>query len=74
MDILFLIVHAKQMEDEKPNQNNREVKRARIGDRKCSNTRFARQCQPKFRQKFSHQGSSNAPQRVKQDRVLNYKR
>ncbi|XP_049406260.1 uncharacterized protein LOC125869904 [Solanum stenotomum] len=53
--------------------NNREVKRARTCDRNFSYARSDGQVRPRFRQKFSNQGSSSSPLRVNKDQVSNPK-
>ncbi|XP_049357009.1 uncharacterized protein LOC125821644 [Solanum verrucosum] len=70
MDISRLMVYAQKMEGEKLQDKNREVKRARIGDGNFSNARSDGQGLPRFKQRFSNQGSSSAP-RVNKDRVCN---
>ncbi|XP_049364235.1 uncharacterized protein LOC125828989 [Solanum verrucosum] len=54
-------------------EKNREVKRARTGDGNFSNTRFDGQVRPRFRQRFSNQGFSNAPSKFTRDRVTKLK-
>uniref|UniRef100_M1DBF1 Retrotransposon gag protein n=1 Tax=Solanum tuberosum TaxID=4113 RepID=M1DBF1_SOLTU len=73
MDISHLMVHAQQIEELKLKGKNREVKRSRTGDRNFSNARSNKQGQPRFKQRFSNQGSSNASLRVNRNRVSNPK-
>ncbi|WMV58487.1 hypothetical protein MTR67_051872 [Solanum verrucosum] len=70
MYISCLMVYAQQMEDEKLQDKNREVKRARTGDGDFSNAKSDGQGRPRFKQRFSNQGSSSAP-RVNKDMVSN---
>ncbi|XP_049378143.1 uncharacterized protein LOC125842906 [Solanum stenotomum] len=54
-------------------EKNREVKRVKTGDGNFSNARSNGQGPPRFRQRFSNQGSSNSPPRVNNDMVSNPK-
>uniref|UniRef100_M1D9X3 Gag-pol protein n=1 Tax=Solanum tuberosum TaxID=4113 RepID=M1D9X3_SOLTU len=73
MDISRLMVHAQQIEEEKLKEKSRKVKRAKIGDGNFSHARFDGYSRPRFRQRFSGQGSSNAPSNFNKDRVSNPK-
>ncbi|XP_049363285.1 uncharacterized protein LOC125828023 [Solanum verrucosum] len=72
MNISRPMVHAKQIEEQKLKQVNRQVKRARTDDRNSSKGKFESQGKPRFKRRFSNQGSSNAP-RVNKYRVPNPK-
>jgi len=72
MDISHLMVYAKQMEDEKLQERNRDVKRPRADDRNSSKSKFEIQDKPRFKKRFSDHGSSNAS-RPNKDRVSNPK-
>ncbi|KAK4721406.1 hypothetical protein R3W88_011639 [Solanum pinnatisectum] len=72
MNISCLMVHAKQIEEQKLKQVNREVKRARTDDGNFSKGMFEVQGKPRFKKRFSSQGSSSTP-RVNKDRVSNPK-
>ncbi|XP_049345496.1 uncharacterized protein LOC125810024 [Solanum verrucosum] len=60
-------------QEEKLKKNNREVKRARTGDGNFSNARSGGQGRPRFKQRFSNQGSFSTSPRVNKDRVSNPK-
>uniref|UniRef100_M1DMA9 Gag-pol polyprotein n=1 Tax=Solanum tuberosum TaxID=4113 RepID=M1DMA9_SOLTU len=68
MNISRFMLYAQQMEDEKRQGNNREVKRPRVGDGNFSNAKFDGQGRKRFKQSFSNQGSSSAS-RVDKGRV-----
>jgi len=69
IDISLIMVYDQQMEDEKLQGNNREVKRARTGDGNISNAKFNGQGRQRFKQRFSNQGSSVVPPRANNERV-----
>ena len=73
MDISRLMVYDQQIEEEKSQNKNMEVKWARIGDENFSNLRSYGQGLTKFKPRFFNQGSSSAPPRVNNDRVSNPK-
>ncbi|KAH0673709.1 hypothetical protein KY284_024796 [Solanum tuberosum] len=68
MNISRLMVHAEQ----NLKQVNGEVKNARTNDRNSSKGKFEAQGRPRFKRRFSNQGSSSA-RRVNKDRVFNHK-
>ncbi|WMV49836.1 hypothetical protein MTR67_043221 [Solanum verrucosum] len=70
MNISCLMVHVEQIEEQKLKQVNREVKRARTDDGNSSKGKFEVQGKPRFKKRFSNQGSSSTP-RVNKDRVSN---
>ncbi|KAK4712764.1 hypothetical protein R3W88_018671 [Solanum pinnatisectum] len=72
MNISRLMVHAEQIEEQKLNQVGRELKRSRTDDGSSSKNRFEIQGKPRFKKKFSNQGSSSTP-RANKDRVSNLK-
>ncbi|KAH0658138.1 hypothetical protein KY289_026886 [Solanum tuberosum] len=53
-----------QMDDEKLQENSREVKRPRTGEGNFSNAKSYGQGRPRFKRWFSNQGSSSAPKMV----------
>uniref|UniRef100_M1DR27 Gag-pol protein n=1 Tax=Solanum tuberosum TaxID=4113 RepID=M1DR27_SOLTU len=61
MDIAHLTIHAQQIEEEKLKERSREGKRANISDGDFSHSRFYGHGRSNFRQMFSSQGSSSAP-------------
>uniref|UniRef100_M1DRV3 Polyprotein n=1 Tax=Solanum tuberosum TaxID=4113 RepID=M1DRV3_SOLTU len=67
MDLSRLMVYAQQMENEKLQGNNKEVKRARTGEGNFSNAKSDGQGRQRFKQRFSYQGSSSTP-RVDKDK------
>uniref|UniRef100_M1DGP0 Gag-pol polyprotein n=1 Tax=Solanum tuberosum TaxID=4113 RepID=M1DGP0_SOLTU len=71
MDISRLMVHAQQIEEEKLKGRSREAKRAKTGDDNFS--RSNGHGRSMFRQRFSSQGSSNAPSKFNKDRMSNPK-
>ncbi|KAH0765218.1 hypothetical protein KY285_001089 [Solanum tuberosum] len=73
MDISHLMVNAQQIEEDKLKEKSREAKRAKTGDGKFSHARSDGQGRPRFRQRFSGQGFSNAPPKFNKDRVSNPK-
>ncbi|WMV19633.1 hypothetical protein MTR67_013018 [Solanum verrucosum] len=72
MDISRLLVYSQKMEDEKLQEKNKQVKRARTDNRNFSNAKSDGQGRSRFKRKFYNQGSSSAP-RVNKDRVSNSK-
>ncbi|KAH0776329.1 hypothetical protein KY290_007740 [Solanum tuberosum] len=66
MNSSCLMVHAEKIEEQKLKQVNREVKRARTDDGNSSKGKFEGQGRPRFKRRFSNQGSSSAP-RVNKD-------
>jgi len=73
MDISHLTVLSQQFEEEELKERSREAKRERVDDGNYSYSRFSGWGRSRFRQKFSGQGSSNAPPRPKNERVSNPK-
>ncbi|XP_049357062.1 uncharacterized protein LOC125821721 [Solanum verrucosum] len=61
IDIARLMIHAQQIEEEKLKERSRETKRSRIGDGNFSHARSDGHGRPRYRQRFSGQGSSNSP-------------
>ncbi|XP_015167771.1 uncharacterized protein [Solanum tuberosum] len=72
MDISRLIVYAQQVEESRLRKKSREVKRTRSNDGNSSKGKFEGQSGPRFKKRFSNQGSSNAT-RPNKDRVSNPK-
>ncbi|KAH0725465.1 hypothetical protein KY284_001330 [Solanum tuberosum] len=70
MNISCLTVHAEQIEEQTLKQVNRKVKKARSDDGNSSKGKFERQGRPRFKRKFSNNGSSSI-RRVNKDRVPN---
>ncbi|XP_049375492.1 uncharacterized protein LOC125840565 [Solanum verrucosum] len=65
-------VNEEPLQGVKTQERKREVKRARIGNGNFSNARSDGQGRPRFKQRFSNQGSSSA-QKFNKDRVCNPK-
>ncbi|XP_049358306.1 uncharacterized protein LOC125822878 [Solanum verrucosum] len=63
---------AQQIEEQKLKQVNSKVKRAKTDDGNYSKGKFEVQGKPRFKKRFSNQGSSSTP-RVNKDRVSNPK-
>ena len=61
MNISRLMVHAEQIEEQHLKQVNREPKRARTDDGNSSKGKFEVQGKPRFKRRFSNQGSSRTP-------------
>ncbi|XP_049372558.1 uncharacterized protein LOC125837496 [Solanum verrucosum] len=68
INISHLMVHAEQIEEQKLKQVGREVKKARVDDGNSSNNRFEVQGKPRFKKRFSNQGTSSTP-KVNKERV-----
>lgn len=64
------MVYAKQIEDEKLQDENRKVKRSRTGDRNSSKGNSEGQGRPMFKRRFYNQGSSISP-RFNKHRISN---
>ncbi|WMV41593.1 hypothetical protein MTR67_034978 [Solanum verrucosum] len=73
MDISRLMVRAQHIDKEKLKGRSREKKRSRIDNGTFYNDRSDGHGHPTFRQRFSEQGSSNAPPRSNNERVSNPK-
>ncbi|XP_049365739.1 uncharacterized protein LOC125830604 [Solanum verrucosum] len=69
MDISCLMVHAEQIEGEKLKGKYIETKRVKTGDGNFSHARSDGHVRPRFQQRFSFQGYSNAPPKVYKDKV-----
>lgn len=72
MNISRLMVHAQQIKEEKLKKWFRETKRAKTNDGNFSHARSDRHGLSRFRQRFSGQGSFNAP-KLNKDKVSNPK-
>ncbi|KAK4733619.1 hypothetical protein R3W88_007880 [Solanum pinnatisectum] len=68
MDISRQMVHAQQVEESRIRKKSREVKRPRLDNGNSSKGKFEGQSGPRFKKRFSNQGSSNAL-RPNKDRV-----
>uniref|UniRef100_M1DRH0 Gag-pol polyprotein n=1 Tax=Solanum tuberosum TaxID=4113 RepID=M1DRH0_SOLTU len=68
MNISRLMVHAKQIEEQKLKQVGREIKRGRVDDGNSSKGRFEVQGKPRFKKRFSNQGTSSTS-KVNKERV-----
>ncbi|KAK4717896.1 hypothetical protein R3W88_016234 [Solanum pinnatisectum] len=74
MDISHLIIHSQQIEEDKLKESSREAKREKTGDGDFSYLRSNGHGRSRFQQRFSGQGSSNAPtSKFKKDSVSNLK-
>ena len=56
-----LMVHAKQIEEQKLKQVGRELKKVRTEDGNSSKAKFEVQKKPMFKRRFSNQCPSNSP-------------
>jgi len=72
MDIAHLMTHAQQIDEDKLKERFRENKRSRTGDGNFSHARSDGHGRPRYRQRFSGQGSSNA-HKFNKERVSNPK-
>ena len=70
MDISRLMVHAKQIEEQKLKQVGRELKNVRTEDGNSSKTKFEVQDKPTIKRRFSNQRPSNAPRSTKKRCLL----
>ncbi|KAH0636267.1 hypothetical protein KY290_036703 [Solanum tuberosum] len=68
MNISRLMVHADQIEEQNLKQVSREVKRARTDDGNSSKGKVEVQGKPRFKRRFSNQGSSST-RKVNKERV-----
>ncbi|XP_049394726.1 uncharacterized protein LOC125859017 [Solanum stenotomum] len=69
----IMVVDSSAIEEKKLQKKSREVKRVKIDDGNFSHERSDGHSHSRFRQRFSGQGSSNAPLKFNKDKVSNPK-